>query len=148
MEFQWSYFKSWKMMLWKCYTHMPADLETSVVATALEKVSFHSNPSERQRQRMFKPLHNCTNLKMATHSSILAWRIPWVEELGGLQSMGRKESDMTERLHFSLNNIERALNIKELQRSAGKTSWKRWPLIWVLKDAWDLRIRRFWEQII
>ena len=38
-----------------------------------------------------------------------------MEELGGLQSMGRKESDMTERLHFSLNNVERALNIKELQ---------------------------------
>ena len=37
---------------------------------------------------------------MATHSSILAWRIPWTEELGGLQSMSRKESDMTERLHF------------------------------------------------
>ena len=28
---------------------------------------------------------------MATHSSILAWRIPWTEEPGGLQSMGRKE---------------------------------------------------------
>ena len=38
--------------------------------------------------------------EMATHSSILAWRIPWTEELGGLQSMGRKESDTTERLHF------------------------------------------------
>ena len=25
---------------------------------------------------------------MATHSSILAWRIPWTEELGGLQSIG------------------------------------------------------------
>ena len=33
---------------------------------------------------------------MATHSSILAWRIPWTEEPGGLQSMGRKELDMTE----------------------------------------------------
>ena len=38
--------------------------------------------------------------EMATHSSILAWRIPWTEELGGLQYTGRKESDMTERLHF------------------------------------------------
>ena len=38
--------------------------------------------------------------EMATHSSILAWRIPWMEELGGLQSMGCKESDTTERLHF------------------------------------------------
>ena len=31
----------------------------------------------------------------ATHSSILALRIPWAEEFGGLQSMGRKESDTT-----------------------------------------------------
>ena len=38
--------------------------------------------------------------EMTTHSSILAWRIPWMEELGGLQSTSRKESDMTERLHF------------------------------------------------
>ena len=38
--------------------------------------------------------------EMATHSSILAWRIPWMEELGGLQSTGHKELDTTERLHF------------------------------------------------
>ena len=36
---------------------------------------------------------------MATHSSILAWRIPWTEEPGKLWSMGSQESDMTERLH-------------------------------------------------
>ena len=34
---------------------------------------------------------------MATHSSILAWRIPWTEEPGGA-SWGQKESDTTERL--------------------------------------------------
>ena len=33
---------------------------------------------------------------MATHCSILAWRIPWTEEPGRLQSMGLKESNMTE----------------------------------------------------
>ena len=32
---------------------------------------------------------------MATFSRILAWRIPWTEEPGGLQSMGHKESDAT-----------------------------------------------------
>ena len=32
---------------------------------------------------------------MATHSSILAWRIPLTEEPGGLQSMGSQESDTT-----------------------------------------------------
>ena len=34
--------------------------------------------------------------EMPTHSSILAWKIPWTEELGGLQFMGRRELDMTE----------------------------------------------------
>ena len=37
---------------------------------------------------------------MAPHSSTLAWKIPWMEEPGRLQSMGLIESDTTERLHF------------------------------------------------
>ena len=41
---------------------MLANLENSAVATGLEKVSFHSNPKERQCQRMLKLLHNCTHL--------------------------------------------------------------------------------------
>ena len=36
----------------------------------------------------------------ATHSSILAWEIPWTEEPGQLQSMGHKQSATTEGLHF------------------------------------------------
>ena len=42
---------------------------------------------------------------MATHSSILAWKIPWMEEPGGLQFMGSKELDMTEWLHFQISII-------------------------------------------
>ena len=42
--------------------NMPANLENSAVATGLEKISFHSNLKERQCQRMFKLLHNCTHL--------------------------------------------------------------------------------------
>ena len=37
---------------------------------------------------------------MAPHSSTLAWKIPWMEEPGRLQSMGLLELDTTERLHF------------------------------------------------
>ena len=37
---------------------------------------------------------------MAPNSSTLAWKIPWTEEPGSLQSMGSLESDTTERLHF------------------------------------------------
>ena len=40
---------------------MPANMEHSAVATGPEKVSFHSNPKERQRQRIFKLLHNSTH---------------------------------------------------------------------------------------
>ena len=42
--------------------NMRANLENSAVATGLEKVSFHSNPKERQCQRMLKLPHNCTHL--------------------------------------------------------------------------------------
>ena len=38
------------------------NIENSAVATGLEKVSFHSNPKERQCQRMLKLQHNCTQL--------------------------------------------------------------------------------------
>ena len=34
--------------------------------------------------------------EVATHSSILAWKIPWTGEPGGLQSMGSQQSDMTD----------------------------------------------------
>ena len=37
--------------------------------------------------------------EMATHSSILAWKIPWMEETGRLHPLGGKELDLTERLH-------------------------------------------------
>ena len=53
---------------------------------------------------------------MATHSSILAWRIPRTEEPGRLQSMGLKESDMTEWLTLSLSFNKTKNNISE--------SWK------------------------
>ena len=39
---------------------------------------------------------------VATHSSILAWRIPWTEDIVGHSPWGCKESDMTERVKLSL----------------------------------------------
>ena len=54
-----------QILRWCCESaalDMLANLETSAVATGLEKVSFYSNPKERQCQRMLKLLHNCTHL--------------------------------------------------------------------------------------
>ena len=45
---------------------------------------------------------------MATHSSIVAWRIPWTEEPGELRPWDRKESDTTEQLtpfSYLLGNV-------------------------------------------
>ena len=43
---------------------------------------------------------------MAPHSSIFAWKIPWTEEPGGLQSMGRTKSKVTEHTACMLPKLE------------------------------------------
>ena len=53
---------------------MPANLENSAVATGLEKVSCHSNPKERQCQRMLKVPHNCT-IALISHASKVMLKI-------------------------------------------------------------------------
>ena len=58
---------------------------------------------------------------MATHSSTLAWKLPWTEEPGGLQSMGSGKSDMTERLHFHLS-------LSCIGEGNGRRKWKPTPL--------------------
>ena len=56
--------------------------------------------------------------EMATHSNILAWRIPWTEEPGRLQSMGLQESDMSEWL--SLLTTMMLGKIKDVRRRGGR----------------------------
>ena len=51
---------------------MPANLENSAVATGLEKVSFHSNPKERQCQRMF----SYHTIALISHASKVRLKIP------------------------------------------------------------------------
>ena len=46
----------------RCALNMPENLENSAVATGLDKISFNSNPEERQCQRMFKLLSNSTHV--------------------------------------------------------------------------------------
>ena len=82
---------------------MPANLENSAVAAALEKVNFHSNPKERQFLSLKNPMDRgeCSNdytIALISHANqrrqwhptpvTLAWKIPWTEEPGRLQSMG------------------------------------------------------------
>ena len=56
---------------------------------------------------------------MAPHSSTLAWKIPWMEEPGRLQSMDHEESDTTERLHFHFHALE-----KEMATHSSVLAWR------------------------
>ena len=55
---------------------------------------------------------------MAPHSSTLAWKIPWTEEPGRLQSM-ESQSDTTERLHFHFHALE-----KEMATYSSVLAWR------------------------
>ena len=57
---------------------------------------------------------------MAPHSSTLAWKIPWMEESGRLQSMGSLRVDTTERLHFHALDKEMATHSSNLA----------WEILW------------------
>ena len=56
-------------------------------------------PAVRETWVQFLDWEEPLEKEMATHSSILAWRIPWIEEPGRLQSTGSQELDTTERLN-------------------------------------------------
>ena len=56
---------------------------------------------------------------MAPHSSTFAWKIPWTEEPGRLQSMGSLESDRSERLHFHFQALE-----KEMATHSSVLAWR------------------------
>ena len=76
------------------YTHTSLHISASLVAQSVK------NPPAKQETRVRSlgwedPLEK----KMATHSSIFAWEIPWTEESGGLQSVKLQESDTIERLN-------------------------------------------------
>ena len=97
---------------------MPANLENSAVATGLEKVSFHSNPKERQCQRMLKLWHNCTLISHASKVmlKILQARIQqymnW--ELPDVQASFRKGRGTRDQIANNCWIIEKA---REFQKS-------------------------------
>ena len=62
---------------------------------------------------------DCLEKRMATHSGILTWRVPWTEEPDRLQSMGCKELDMTEGLTLSLHTGRCSLWQGSAEGSAG-----------------------------
>ena len=71
MAFQLSYFKSWKMMLWKCCTQHASKSGKLRVATGLEKVSFHPNPKKGNA----KECSNYRTVALISHASKVMLKI-------------------------------------------------------------------------
>ena len=65
---------------------------------------FFQSLCSHQKFIILTPLKIEMEQEIATHSSILAWKIRWTEEPGGLQSMRLQESDTTEWLELSLDS--------------------------------------------
>ena len=65
-------------------------VKDSLIAQSVKKL-----PAMQETRVRFLGQEDPLEKGMATHFSILAWRIPWTEEPGGLQSMGSQESDTT-----------------------------------------------------
>ena len=90
--------------------NMPANLENSAVATGLEKVNFHSNPKERQCQRMFKLLLNCTHFTCqegnAQNSSSQSSTIHELRTSRCTSWVQRRQRDQRSNCHHSLNHRE------------------------------------------
>ena len=76
---------------------------------------------------------------MEPHSSTFAWKIPWMEEPGRLQSRGHKESDMTDQLHFhfSLSHIGEGngnpLQCSCLENPRDRGAW--WAAIYAITQS-------------
>ena len=63
-----------------------------------------TNPNT-SRQENFVGLKDSEEKEIATHCSILAWKIPWTKEPGRAQSMGSQELDKTQRLNHHLKKV-------------------------------------------
>ena len=117
------------MLLWKCSLNMPSNLENSAVATGLEKVSFHSNPKERQFQRMFKLLHNCTHLNASKEKlKILQARLQQDMncELSNVQAGLEKAEGPEIKLLTSAGSLKKQESSRKTSISALLTMPKPW----------------------
>ena len=116
---------------------MPANLENSAVATGLEKVSFHSNPKERQCQRMLKLLHNCTH----PHASKVMLKILQARlqryvnrELPDVQAGFRKGREPEIKLPTSVGSLKKQERSRKTSNSALLTMPK--PLtVWITTNC-------------
>ena len=74
---------------WDCWIRVNEYLYMNIINSDIPDESVVKNPPGKQKTQVPSlDREDSLEKKMATHSSILTWKIPWIEESGGLQSMG------------------------------------------------------------
>ena len=107
---------------------MPENSENSAVAKGLEKVSFHSNPKEKQCQRMFKLLYNCTHaikimlkILQARLQQHVNWEHPYVQaafrkgrgirdQIANIQWITEKAKEFQKNIYFCFTDYAKAFD--------------------------------------
>ena len=132
MEFQLSYFKSWKMMLWNAALSMSTKLENSAVATGLEKVSFHSN-SKKDNAKECSNYYTIALISQASKEMLkilqarlqqyMNWELPDVQ--AGFQK-GRGIRNQTVNLHWIIGKAidSASLTMLKILTFCVTTNWK------------------------
>ena len=126
---------------------MPTNLENPAVATGLEKVSFHSNPKERQCQRIFKLPYNwftshaskvMLKILQSRHQQCVKWEIPDV------QTGFRKGRGTRDQFPTSIGSSKKQENSRKISTSASLTILK--PLtVWITTNC--RKFFRRWEYL-
>ena len=70
-------------------------LSISISGASLIAQSVKNLPAVQETRVKFLGQEDPLEKEMVSHSSVLAWRIPWTEQPGGLQSIGSQKSDTT-----------------------------------------------------
>ena len=135
--------------------NMSANLENSPVATGLEKVSFHSNPKERQCQRMLKLPHNCTHLhaskvmlKISKPGFSNTWTVNFQmfklvlkkgretrDQIANIRWIMEKAREFQENIYFCFIDYGKAFVCITI--NCGKF-WKRWEYQTTWPASWEI----------
>ena len=118
---------------------MPANLENSAVATGLEKVSFHSNPKERQCQE-------CSNycaIALISHTSKVMLKIlqaTWTKNFQVFKLVLEKAEEPEIKLPISAESLKKRVRSRKISISASLTTPK--PLtVWI-----TINFGKFWNR--
>ena len=156
MEIELSYFKPWKMMLWKCCTQCASKFGKLSLATGLEKVSFHFNLKERQS----KELSDYRTIELISHARKVVLKIiqarlqqymnhelPDVQagfrkgggtrdQIANIHWIMEKAREFQKNIYFSLLTMPKPLTVW-ITINCG-TFWKRWEYQTTWPASWEI----------